>query len=227
MELKLTVEDSVMCSPDTAIISFNFGKKMDTIEELETSFDECIETLKEIIRSNLALDESKLEIGSLYFRQVNKNVTVEKTNSETNEVEKTKEERFDGYTLNCAIKYVDKITNKGVYDFYTTLMENVPFSISMNFECRNLENYKDDLLKKLIKKGKDKANLIAQEYDCDEVVLKKMDFSATKNNVFFNEYKRNSLERGISNFLDEVNKRDIELKDSLTLEYEMIPKLVH
>lgn len=222
MKLKLTVEDSVMCSPDTAIISFNFGKKMDSIEELEKSFNECVETLKEIIKSNLALNESKLEIGNLYFKQLTKNVMVEKTNTESNEVEKMNEERPNGYSLNCTIKYEDKITNKGVYDFYISLIETIPFSVSMNFECRNLESYKDELLKKLIKKGKDKANLIAQEYGCEDVVLKKMDFSSTKNNVCFEGYRKTSLERGISNFLDEVNKREIELKDSLYLEYNLV-----
>lgn len=225
MELVLTVEDSVICKPDTMVISFNYFAKNDSIEVLKKEFNEFTKKIKDYI-SNEGLDINKLQLGRLLFKQAYKNVLVEKSAFLSNKSEKTNEQRPDGYSLSCSISYSDDINTKGVSNLYIKLFTILPFVISLNFECNNIEGYKDELLKKLVEKGLRKAKIIAKSSDFCSIKPIKMDSSVGRTYVNFSSYNANDccldeacFDSDISDFIDETEKKGSELSDSLTITY--------
>ena len=61
MKVVLTIEDSVICKPDTIVIRFNYFDKKTTIAELKKCFREFVYKLDELITANKDLDVNKLE----------------------------------------------------------------------------------------------------------------------------------------------------------------------
>lgn len=224
MELVLTVEDSVICKPDTMVISFNYFAKNDSIEVLKKEFNEFTKKIKDYI-SNEGLDINKLQLGRLLFKQAYKNVLVEKSAFLSNKSEKTNEQRPDGYSLSCSISYSDDINTKGVSSLYIKLFSTLPFVVSLNFECNNVEAYKDELLKKLVEKGLHKAEIVAKSSGLSIIKPIKMDSSVRRTYVSFNSYSNDCclddacFDSDISDFIDETEKKGSELSDSLTITY--------
>ena len=225
MELVLTVEDSVICKPDTMVISFNYFAKNDSIEVLKKEFNEFTKKIKDYI-SNEGLDINKLQLGRLLFKQAYKNVLVEKSAFLSNKSEKTNEQRPDGYSLSCSISYSDDINTKGVSNLYIKLFTILPFVVSLNFECNNIEGYKDELLKKLVEKGLHKAEIVAKANNLTIINPLRVDSSIKRTYVNFSSYNANDwcldeacFDSDISNFIDDTEKKGSELSDSLTITY--------
>lgn len=225
MELNITVEDSIVCQPDTAIVEFTYFNKNINIEGLRKAFETFTSNLRATI-DEIGLNRDNLEIGRLNFSKEYKNVLVEKTAFLGNKTEKVNERRPDGYSLSCTIRYIGSIEDKGITELYLKLFVSSSFSVVLKFECRDIEKYKDTLLEKLLSKGQHKAELVAKSCGLSNIKLQHTDFSVRKTTVSYSsldcfEYSDYCDDSALEDFIDETSKQGREVTDNLTLTYEI------
>ena len=229
MKVVLTIEDSVICKPDTVVIRFNYFDKKTTIAELKKCFREFIYELDELITANKDLDVNKLEVGRLNFNKSSKTVTVAKGSLfTTGAVEKTNETRFDGYTISCDISYTDSIENKAVSELYLSLLRHLNYTVSLNFECKELEKCKDELLRKIVDKGYHKAEIIAEASGLKQIKPVHIDGAVSVVQVNYSSYYSDDCEFGeccdddyIEDFISNTEKKGSVISDKLTITYEI------
>ena len=228
MKVVLTVEDSVICKPDTVVIRFNYFDKKTTIAELKKCFREFVYKLDELITTSKDLDVNKLELGRLNFNKSSKTVTVAKGSLLTGSVEKTNETRFDGYTLSCDISYTDSIENKAVSELYLKLLRHLNYIVSLDFKCECLEKYKDELLRKIVDKGYHKAEIIAEASGLTQIKPVHVDGAVSVVQVNYSSYYSDDCEYGeccdddyIEDFISNTEKKGSAISDKLTITYEI------
>lgn len=228
MKVVLTVEDSVICKPDTIVIRFNYFDKKTTIAELKKCFREFVYKLDELITASKDLDVNKLELGRLNFNKSSKTVTVAKGSLLMGSVEKTNETRFDGYTLSCDISYTDSIENKAVSELYLKLLRHLNYIVSLDFKCEDLEKYKDELLRKIVDKGYHKAEIIAEASGLKQIKPVHVDGAVSVVQVNYSsfysadcDYEACCDDDYIEDFISNTEKKGSVISDKLTITYEI------
>lgn len=228
MKVVLTIEDSVICKPDTVVIRFNYFDKKTTIAELKKCFREFVYKLDELITASKDLDVNKLELGRLNFNKSSKTVTVAKGSLLTGSVEKTNETRFDGYTLSCDISYTDNIENKAVSELYLKLLRQMNYIVSLDFKCEDLEKYKDELLRKIVDKGYHKAEIIAEASGLKQIKPVHIDGAVSVVQVNYSSYGPADCDYEaccdddyIEDFISNTEKKGSVISDKLTITYEI------
>lgn len=223
--IKITVNDSINCKPDVAIINMNVSLEKETIEDLNECYNKLVNKIKHLIKV-CELSDENLSLGYMQFNKSLRDIKHEKGGLFTDKTSFSTKE-IVGYTLTTTLQYKIDINNKDVYKLYSLLLSVKYIKSTLCFDCENTDIYKDKLLENLLNKAKHKVDIIATTSGMSVKRMLDVDYSVNRVNVYYNDYSLDSMEcsdkdfSSIQELAGSTKKMGYDISDSITVTYEL------
>ena len=226
-KLKVTVNDTINCKPDTATIDMSISAVMSSMEDLNKYYNDILDRLKKTLHE-FGMSESDLVLGKLNFSKKFKSVKHESKNPFSIGSTTYYDNEFDGYSLNTKLSYATDIDNSQISKLYIKLLGFKEINSSLSFSCEDLESYKDELLENLMLKARHKADIIADVSGLEVEGVIDVDYSVSSVNICYNNYNTDfdyggdACEDSICDLIDEADKLGQDISDSITVTFSLV-----